>query len=199
MVYKIILRLKDKLGAVKVEYECRNLQNFDHSIQMPTATFGLPEEYLESAIITKADGNTGKLIFSWVIRDEETSPFTEMTSWNLLWPTSSINPAPHSSVSTNTTYYSRKIKQVGSTTAYQSYDLTTADAQMIALGELFEKRGFTGEDRHEIILRNVTDNYDIYNQSGLIVRLSLQKAGTDPVTWNASFEFQLGDVVDSTS
>jgi len=199
MAYKIILRLKDKPGTVKVEYECRNLQNFDHSIQMPTSTFGLPEEYLESAIITKADGNTGKLIFSWVIKDEETTPFNVMTSWNLLWPTSSINPAPHANVSTNGTYYSRKIKQVGSTTAYQSYDLKTADAQVIALGELFEKRGFTGEDRHEIILRNTSANYDIYNQSGLIVRFSFQKAGTDPVTWNVSFEFQLGDVVDSTS
>ena len=199
MAYKIILRLKNTSGTVKIEYEWRNLQIFDHSIQMPTQTFGLPEEYLESAIITKADGNTGKLVFSWVIKDENTTPFTEMTSWKDLWPASSINPAPHQNVSSNSTYYSRKIKEVDSTTAYQDYDLKTADGQMIALGELFEKRGFTGEERHEIILRNISSNYDIYNQSGLITRFSFQKAGTDPVTWNAGFEFQLGDVVDSTS
>ena len=69
MVYKIILRLKDDSGTVKVEYECRNLQYFDHSITMPVTTFGLPEDYLEKAIITKADGNTGKLAFTWVIKD----------------------------------------------------------------------------------------------------------------------------------
>ena len=199
MAYKIILRLKDKTGTVKVEYECRNLQNFDHSINMPITTFGLPEDYLEKAIITKADGNTGKLVFTWIIKDEGTTPFNVMTSWNLLWPSSSIDPAPHANVSNNTTYYSRKIKEVDSTTAYQSYNLTTADGQMIALGELFEKRGFTGEERHEVILRNITDDYDIYNQSGLIGRFSFQKSGTEPVTWNATFEFQLGDVVDSTS
>ena len=200
MVYTIKLRLKDKTGNVKVEYECRNLQNFDYSITMPVTTFGLPEDYLEKAIITKADGNTGKLVFTWVIEDENTTPFTEMTSWKDLWPSSSIDPAPHQNTSNTTTYYSRKNRTVADD-GYQSYDLLTADGQMIALGELFEKRGFTGEERHEIILRNVSasPNYVIYNQAGLIGRFSFQKAGTDPVTWNATFEFQLGDVVDSTS
>ena len=198
MVYTIKLRLKDKTGNVKVEYECRNLQNFDYSITMPVTTFGLPEDYLEKAIITKADGNTGKLVFTWVIKDENTTPFTEMTSWKDLWPSSSIDPPPHTNTSNGTTYYSRKNRTVADD-GYQSYDLLTADGQMIALGELFEKRGFTGEERHEIILRNISSNYDIYNQSGLITRFSFQKAGTDPVTWNAGFEFQLGDVVDSTS
>ena len=165
---------------------------------MPITTFGLPEDYLEKAIITKADGNTGKLVFTWVIKDEDTSPFTEMTDWKDLWPASNKDPVPHQEDSDLTTYYSRKNKTVDDA-GYQSYSLLTADGQMIALGELFEKRGFTGEERHEIILRNVTDNYDIYNQAGLIGRFSFQKAGTEPVTWNATFEFQLGDVVDSTS
>ena len=132
MVYKIILRLKDKTGTVKVEYECRNLQNFDHSITMPVTTFGLPEDYLEKAIITKADGNTGKLAFTWVIKDEDASPFTVMTDWNDLWPSSSIDPAPHNQDNTLTTYYSRKIRTVADD-GYQSYSLLTADGQMIAL------------------------------------------------------------------
>jgi len=140
MVYKIILRLKNKLGVIKVEYECRNLQNFDYNINMPITTFGLPEDYLEKAIITKADGNTGKLVFTWVIKDESTSPFTEMTDWKDLWPASSIDPVVHLEDSTLTTYYSRKNRTVADD-GYQSYSLLTADGQMIALGELFEKRG----------------------------------------------------------
>ena len=37
----------------------------------------------------------------------------------------------------------------------------------------------------------------IFNLEGLITRLSFQKSGTEPVTWNATVEFQIGDVVDS--
>ena len=196
MVYKIQLKLKDKLGIVKVGYEARNLGNFDYSVTMPISTFGLPEDYLESAIITKAEGNLGKLVFGWVIKDEVTTPFTTMTSWKDIWP-SGTSP-PHTETSNTSTYYSRKIKN-NSNTGYQSYALTTADAQVIALGELFEKRGFTGEERHQFILRNETDSYNIFSQEGLVQRLSFQKASSDPVTWNATIEFQVGDVVDSTS
>ena len=153
MVFKIQLKAyNDTVSTPHVAYEAGNLQNFDYNIQMPTSTFGLPEDYLEKAIITKAEGNTGKLVFTWVIKDEDTSPFTVMTDWKDLWPSSSIDPVVHLEDSTLTTYYSRKNKTVAND-GYQSYSLLTADGQMIALGELFEKRGFTGEDRHEIILR----------------------------------------------
>ena len=70
---------------------------------------------------------------------------------------------------------------------------------MIALSEIFEKRGFTSEERHQFILKNETDNYEIFNEEGLVLRMNYQKSGADPVTWNASIEFQIGDVVDSTA
>ena len=196
MVYKIQIKLKDSLGAVKIAYEASNLGNFDYSCAMPSSTFGLPEDYKESAIITKAEGNTGKVVFGWVIKDEPVTPFTSMASWKDLWPDGAISSVPHQSTSTTSTYYSRLIKE-GNT--YQNYDLTTADAQMIALSELFEKRGFTSEERHEFILRNETDGYNIFHEEGLIQRMNFQKSGSDPVTWNASIEFQIGDVVDSTA
>ena len=196
MVYKIQIKLKDSLGAVKVAYEASNLSNFDYSLSMPSSTFGLPEDYKESAIITKAEGNTGKVVFGWVIKDEPVTPFTSMASWNDLWPDGAISSVPHQSTSTTSTYYSRLIKE-GNT--YQNYSLLTADAQMIALSELFEKRGFTSEERHEFILRNDTDGYNIFHEEGLIIRMNFQKSGADPVTWNASIEFQIGAVVDSTA
>jgi len=195
MVYKIIIRLKDKFGNVKVSYDARNLGGFDCQINMPISTFGLPEDYMEAAIITKAEGNQGKVVFSWIIKDETTTPFTAMASWNTLWP--SDTTPPHTLTSNTGTFYSRKIRN-NAGNSYQSFDLKTADGQMIALAELFEKKGFTGEERHEFLLRNETDSYDIFNEAGLIQRLSFQKSGSDPVTWNASVEFQIGDVVDST-
>ena len=160
MVYKIQIKLKDSLGAVKIAYEASNLSNVDYSLAMPSSTFGLPEDYKESAIITKAEGNTGKVVFGWVIRDEATTPFTSMASWKDLWPDGAISSVPHQSTSTTSTYYSRLIKE-GST--YQNYSLLSADGQMIALSELFEKRGFTSEERHEFILRNDTDGYNIFH------------------------------------
>jgi hypothetical protein len=198
MVYSIIIRRKDKAGSVVFEYRASNLQNFDYNINLPISTFGLPEEFIESAIITKAEGNTGKLNFTWVVKDEATTPFTSITSWKDIWPDSAINAVPHTNNNTTDLYYSRKINTVGSTSVYQSFDLKTADGQVIALGELLEKRGFTGEERHEFILRNTTANYDIFFGIGLIQRIAFQKSAQDPVTWNVTIEFQIGDVVDST-
>ena len=196
MVYKILIKLKDKTGQVRIVYEARNLGSFDYGITMPISTFGLPEEYIETAIITKAEGNTGKLAFSWVIKEEATTPFTSMASWKDLWP-SGTSP-PHTENNSTSQFFSRKISN-NAGNGYQDYALTTADGQMIALAELFEKKGFTGEERHQFILRNDTDSYNIFSQEGLIQRIQFQKAGTDPVTWNATIEFQVGDVVDSTT
>ena len=198
MVYKIILQLINKSGStetVRVEYECRNLQNFDFNVSMPTSAMGLPEEFFEEAVIVKAEGNTGKLNFNWTVKEEDTTPYNIITSWRSLWPDTDY---PHSNIPTTTTYYSRKIKQVGSTTSYQSYDLKTADGQMISLSEFFEKKGISSEDKHRFVLYNVDSNYNIFKQDGMITRISFQKSGTDPVTWNASLEFTLGNVLDAS-
>ena len=69
---------------------------------------------------------------------------------------------------------------------------------MIALSEIFEKRGISTEERHEVILRNSTSNYNIFIQEGIISRLSFQKSATDPVTWNATVELTIGNVIAST-
>ena len=206
MVFEIRIRLLNKLEEVLVEYKAGNLQNFDTALTMPTQTFGLPEDYFEKAILTKSEGNTAKTVFSWVIMDEQTTPWSVMTKWADLWPSSATenDPIPHQQNSTTTIYSSRKIKiddgsNIEGGASYVAYDAKTADGQIVALGELFEKRGFTGEDKHQIILRDATNNFSIYSQKGLINRISFQKAGTDPVTWNASIELTIGEVVDATA
>jgi len=201
MVFEIRLRLLQKDGTVLAEYKAGNLQNFDTSITMPTSTFGLPEDYFEKAILTKAEGNTAKTVFSWVIKDEQTTPWVTMTNWSTIWP--SGETAPHSQNSTTSIYSSRKIKvdngsSIEGGASYVALDAKSANGQVVALGELFEKRGFTGEDKHQIILRDATNNFSIYSQKGLISRISFQKSGSDPVTWNASVELTIGEVVDAT-
>ena len=122
-----------------------------------------------------------------------------MASWASLWTTpTSSDPVPHSHGASLTTYYSRQIKTTNGSD-YQSFDLKTADGQMVSLSELFEKKGISSQEKHRFSLFNVTDNYLIFEQEGMITRMSFQKSGTDPVTWNATLEFTLGNVLDANT
>ena len=229
MVYKILIRVKqsnDIGGSVLVEYEARNLQSFSYDITIPAQSMPFPEDFKEEAILVKSEGNTGKMVFTWVVKDEDTVPFNILTSWkNMLYqkPESAgggnTDDIPHtiSVPSDRSLYYSRKLKDLATgnespsigdageevtTTGNTAYDTgrdtKTADAQMIALSELFEKRGIGTEERHEVILRNSTSNYNIFKQDGIISRLSFNKSATDPVTWNATVELTIGNVIAST-
>jgi hypothetical protein len=215
MGFKIQLKAyNDTVSTPHVVYEAGNLTNFDYSTSIPVVTFGLPEFYLEGAILTKAEGNTGKVVFSWVIKDETSNPFTVMNTWDIILPDGvgaeefypdSVAWSGTNSLA-NAIYTSRRLFTTATdSTTYETYDVKTADGQMIALSEYFEKKGFTSTERHRFILLDETLNVDgsvasskfIFNLEGLITRLSFQKSGTEPVTWNATIEFQAGDVVDS--
>ena len=223
MAYKILIRTiesADAGGDVLVEYEARNLQSFSYDITIPAQSMALPEDFKEEAILVKAEGNTGKMVFTWVIKDEDTIPFNTLTSWKNMWYQKpevtgggNTDDIPHtlSVPSDRSLYYSRKLKALAvggeeiTTTgnpphnsAYTGRDTKTADTQMIALSELFEKRGIGTEERHEVILRNSTSNYNIFKQDGIITRLSFNKSATDPVTWNATVELTIGNVISST-
>lgn len=207
MAFKILLKVyNDTVSTPHAVYEAGNLQNFDYSVSVPVVTFGLPEFYQEGAILTKAEGNTGKVVFSWVIKDETSNPFTVMNEWDEILPdgvgTDEFYPDSVAWTGTNSLsnaiYTSRRLFTTATdSTTYETYDVKTADGQMIALSEYFEKKGFTSTERHRFILLDETSNKFIFNLEGLITRLSFQKSGTEPVTWNATIEFQIGDVVDS--
>lgn len=229
MVYKILIRLKPKQSNdVSVEYEARNLGSFSYDVTIPASQMALPEFYKEGAIIVKAEGNTGKMVFTWTIKDEDTVPFNKLASWDTLWYKKDVAglensddiPHTHNNNYLTDTYYSRKLRdletsglnigeekefsvdsqgnQIPTNSIFSARSLKLADTQMIALSEIFEKRGLGSYERHEIILRNSTDNYNIWVQEGIITRLSFQKQATDPVTWNATVELTMGDVTAST-
>ena len=208
MVYKILIRARDRLDNLLVEYEARNLQSFSYDITIPAQSMALPEDFKEEAILVKAEGNTGKMVFTWVIKDEDTVPFNTLASWKDMWQEqeASESDLPHtlSVPSDRSLYYSRKLKALAvggeevTTTGNSSYtgrDTKTADTQMIALSEIFEKRGMSTREHHQVILRNATDNYNIWLHEGVISRISFQKNATDPVTWNATVELTIGNVI----
>lgn len=233
MVYKILIRLLPKSAtAPLVEYEARNLQSFSYDVTIPTQQMALPEDYKEEAILVKAEGNTGKMVFTWVIKDEDTVPFNKLASWSTLWmkkgssgisATQNDDDLPHTNSNSYIIdkYYSRRLRdlyssggnageqkpfdtnssgdQIPTNDIFTERSLKLADTQMLALSEIFEKRGISTYERHEVILRNVTDNYNIWVQEGVISRISFQKAATDPVTWNATVELTLGDAIASSA
>jgi hypothetical protein len=196
---------KDKVSTAYVSYEARNLGNFDYAISTPVSVFGLPEFYIEGAIVTKSEGNTGTINFQWVIKDEETTPFVTKDTWNTILPKVTADEFypdskawdGNSSSNSGNNYKSRRIFTVADDDVYETFDTLTADGQMIALSEYFEKRGITSAERHRIIIKDEASNKYIVNLEGVITRLSFQKSGTDPVTWNATIAFQIGDVIDS--
>ena len=207
MVYKILIRARDRLDNLLVEYEARNLQSFSYDVTIPTQQMALPEFFIQSAILTKAEGNTGKMVFTWVIKDESTTPFNKMTSWKDMWQEldAEFDDLPHSLTNTEEIYYSRKLKTLDaegeelSSASFTPRICKEADTQMIALSEIFEKRGMATREHHQVILRNVTDNYNIWLHEGVISRISFQKNATDPVTWNATIELTIGDVILSSA
>ena len=135
-------------------YEARNYSSFQQSVEVPVSVFGLPESSSESAILTKADGNTERLTFSWTIRDEETSPVFN-----------------GSGVAQST--FTR-------TSDSKVFTCTTADGQFVFIQEVFEKIGNSDE---------------LLAKYGIVSRISMSKQSTDPVTWNATIEFTVGDDV----
>ncbi len=170
MAHKIFFEgYRDTVDTPFVKYEARNLQNFDFNVSIPVTTFGLPEFYLEGAILTKAEGNTGKFVFSWVIKDENTTPFTTKLTWDVILDDVSEdvffpNSVAWTGTNSGDNYTSRRNLQVGSNSTYQAYDTKTADGQVVALSEYFEKKGFSSSERHKFVILDETNTKYLLKQ-----------------------------------
>ena len=157
-------------GATKdYQYEARNINSFDQSLEVPVSVFGLPESPSDSAILTKADGNTEKLTFAWTIKEEDSSPLfdgngAEITSFTRNSDSTLWNPL-------------------------------TPDGQQVAILEIFEKVGIGTNEKHRFQIWDDTNSKSIVDKYGVINRMAMQKNATDPVTWNATIEFTVGDDV----
>ena len=123
----------------------------------------------DSAIITKAEGNTEKITFSWTIKEEDTSPVFNYAG-------------------TEITSFTRNDDS-------SSWSTLTSNGQMVFFLEVFEKVGMSTDDKHRFVIGDDTNNKNVVSKYGVINRITMQKSSTDPVTWNASIEFSVGDTV----
>jgi hypothetical protein len=154
---------------VLYKYEARNINQFDQSIEIPTQVFGLPEFPTDSAILTKAEGNTERITFTWTIKDEQFSPVTD----------------------SNDDYLDTFDRNADST----SWDPRTPEGAVVFLQEEYEKIGISTNEKYEFQIYDDTASKIFISKFGIISRLGFSKGAQDPATWNATIEFTVGEDV----
>jgi hypothetical protein len=151
------------------QYEARNISSYDQSLEIPSQLFALPESPSDEAILTKAEGNTERITFSWIIKEEDTSPIFN--------------------------YAGTEITSFTRTSDSSSWSTLTTNGQMVFFLEVFEKIGMGTNDKHRFVIWDDTNNKNVVSKYGSITRISMQKSATDPATWNAMIDFAVGDVI----
>ena len=147
-------------------YEARNITSFDQQITIPVQAFAMPESASDDAILTKAEGNTEKITFSWIIKDEDVSPArnasgTPQNTWTR--------------ASDNTTW-----------------DPRTTEGAYVYFINTFEKEGISDGLAYEFQMWDDSNNKNLISRYGVISRIGIQKGANDPATYNATIEFQVG-------
>jgi hypothetical protein len=65
----------------------------------------------------------------------------------------------------------------------------------VFIQEVFEKIGVTTNEKYRFLLYDDVNSDSLLSKYGIVSRISLSKQSTDPVTWNATVEFTVGDDV----
>ena len=60
---------------------------------------------------------------------------------------------------------------------------------------MFEKIGITTNEKYKFLLYDDANSDELLAKYGIVSRISMSKQSTDPVTWNATIEFTVGDDV----
>tara|TARA_R100000963_G_C4645903_1_gene110373 strand:- start:6307 stop:6840 length:534 start_codon:yes stop_codon:yes gene_type:complete len=162
-------------SVVDRKYEARNITSFDQSIDVPTQTMALPETDTDQAILTKAEGNTEKVNFSWIIKDEDTSPVLDASG-------SAINSFTVTDIIGNNT----------------TWDPRTPDGAYVWFTNFFEKLGVSDNYKYRFEIYDVATSQGLLNKYGIISRITMAKSATDPAIYNATIEFTVGNDITVT-
>ncbi len=145
-------------------YEAKNIGQYSQSMTIPVQAFGMPENDTTEAILTKAEGNTEKIQFSWIIKNETYSPLLD----------SSYTP----------------INSV--TIAGTAFDPRTPDGAYRSFIHIMEKIGIGSKEKYEFQLWDDVANANLLQRYGIISSINISKSANDPATYNASIEFTVG-------
>ena len=132
---------------------------------LPQAALGAAEN-----VLVKAEGNTMRITVTWVLHDDDTSVVTVPSN-----DTTFVVGE-----TTTSTFVISSSKYGGS--------VDTADEQARFMTEEMQLKGV--EYQYQLIIGDTA-----ISRGGLIEKISLQKSGSTPVTWKATLQFIVGDVV----
>jgi len=132
---------------------------------LPQAALGAAEN-----VLVKAEGNTMRITITWVLHDDDTSVVT----------------VPNN----DTTFVVGSTTTSGFVISSSKYggSVDTADEQARFMTEEMQLKGV--EYQYQLIIGDTA-----ISRGGLIEKISLQKSGSTPVTWKATLQFIVGDVV----
>ena len=132
---------------------------------LPQAALGAAEN-----VLVKAEGNTMRIVVTWILHDDDTSVVTVPSN-----DTTFVVGE-----TTTSTFVISSSKYGGS--------VDTADEQARFMTEEMQLKGV--EYQYQLIIGDTA-----ISRGGLIEKISLQKSGSTPVTWKATLQFIVGDVV----
>ncbi len=145
-------------------YEAKNIGQYSQNMTIPVQAFGMPENDTTEALLTKAEGNTEKIQFSWIIKNEQYSPLLD----------SSYTPINSVTIGGN------------------AYDPRTPDGAYRAFIHIFEKVGISSNEKYEFQLWDDDANQNLLQRFGIISMISVSKGAQDPATYNINIEFTVG-------
>lgn len=173
-----VVEIRTHTAGKKYRYLIRNISNIDIVLTEAVVATPLPESNDTLNVLTKADGNSIRVTVSWVIHDENTDVVLPNNYTLTGASTTGTTPVPFSQFSSDTGF--RK-----------------ADHQVRFL---LEPNGLMS-NASGIQVTGLTDVYQIiigntgFSRQGLIENIQITKAGTAPVTWNATMSFVCGNVI----
>jgi len=173
-----VVEIRTHTAGKKYRYLIRNISNIDMILTEAVVATPLPESNDTLNVLTKADGNSIRITVSWVIHDENTDVVLA-NNYNLDGSAGTgTTPVPFSQFSSDTGF--RK--------ADHQVRFLLEPNGLLSGASGIQVTGLT--DVYQIIIGNTG-----FSRQGLIENIQITKAGTAPVTWNATMSFVCGNVI----
>ena len=175
-----VIEIRSFKTGKKYRYYIRNIQSVDIQLNTPITATPLPESNDTRNVLTKAEGNTMRIQVSWVIHDDNNNCL-EANNYDLQGKSvgGGTTPVPFQEYSSDTGFRLADHQVRFLLESNMSFTTYGAGSQVDSL-----------DDVQQIVIGNLG-----LSRQGLIENIQLTKAGTSPVTWNATLSFIVGEVI----
>jgi hypothetical protein len=167
MTFVIYIR-KIVSGQVKLIYRIYNFKDFGAEFSAPVSPMPMPEERDEETILLKMEGNSTTINLAWTIKEESSNVATTHNSFGAIGNSQTI----WEQLKFFDFYFVPS-------SMVDKYDVCIGDGTEGTLSQEFPNPGF------------------LYQKSGYVPKLGFRMGSDSPVTFNATLQFMVGNVVSS--